>query len=72
LRVLVGTNEDNKEIMDYAHRLVCMAFHGGPPSEAATAVAEAAAIVAKATGAVPAPPALATSAGPLTGAGMWW
>jgi hypothetical protein len=63
LRVLVGTDEDNKEIMDYAHRLVCMAFHGGPPSEAACAAAEVAARAAKAAGAVPAPPAPAPAAG---------
>lgn len=30
LRVLVGRNELGREIFEYAHRLVCLAFNGGP------------------------------------------
>lgn len=30
LLVWVGMDECGKKIMEYAHRLVCLAFHGGP------------------------------------------
>lgn len=33
LKVVVGYDDANNIVFDYAHRLVCMAFHGGPMLE---------------------------------------